>query len=64
MSGGIQVSLAVFCFGAIFLSLENFELPYILLLLAAQLPVVTGCEGAAAAEFRPVRAVAPAVAAY
>ena len=37
---GIEGSMAVFAFGAIFLSLENFELPYLLLLLGAQLPVV------------------------
>jgi probable O-glycosylation ligase (exosortase A-associated) len=37
---GIEGSMAVFAFGAIFLSLENFELPYLLLLLGAQLPTV------------------------
>jgi probable O-glycosylation ligase (exosortase A-associated) len=34
--GGIQGSLAVFCVGAVFLSLEVFELPYILGFLAVQ----------------------------
>jgi probable O-glycosylation ligase (exosortase A-associated) len=37
MLGGIECSMAVYCFGAIFLSLEVFELPYLLLLLAVQL---------------------------
>jgi O-antigen ligase len=37
---GVECSMAVFCVGASFLSLELFELPYLLLLLGAQLPVV------------------------
>jgi probable O-glycosylation ligase (exosortase A-associated) len=37
---GVEGSLAVFAFGAIFLSLENFELPYLLMLLGAQLRIV------------------------
>jgi probable O-glycosylation ligase (exosortase A-associated) len=32
-----ETSLAVFCFGSAFLSLENFELPYLLLLAGSQL---------------------------
>lgn len=36
---GVESSLAVFCFGGLFLSLETFELPYFLLLLGAQLPL-------------------------
>jgi probable O-glycosylation ligase (exosortase A-associated) len=34
---GIESALAVFCVGGVFLSLEVFELPYLLLLMAAQL---------------------------
>lgn len=34
---GVECSMAVFCAGALFLSLELFELPYLLLLLGAQL---------------------------
>ena len=37
---GIEGSLAVFVIGGLFLSLEMFELPYLLLLLGAQLPLV------------------------
>ena len=37
---GVEASLAVFCVGGLFLSLEFFELPYLLLLLGAQLPLV------------------------
>jgi probable O-glycosylation ligase (exosortase A-associated) len=48
LANGIECSLAVYAFGSIFLSLEVFELPYLLLLLAAQLPVV--CEAAPTQE--------------
>lgn len=34
---GVETSMAVFCFGGIFLSLETFELPFLLLLLGSQL---------------------------
>lgn len=37
LAGGIECALAVFCVGGTFLSLEVFELPYLLLLLGAQL---------------------------
>jgi probable O-glycosylation ligase (exosortase A-associated) len=37
---GVECAMAVFCVGASFLSLELFELPYLLLLLGAQLPVI------------------------
>jgi probable O-glycosylation ligase (exosortase A-associated) len=40
MASGTACSLGIFCFGAIFLSLEVFELPYILIFLAMQLRVV------------------------
>jgi hypothetical protein len=39
MACGLEGSLAVFCVGAIFLSLEVFELPYLLMMLSMQLPV-------------------------
>ncbi|MGO9019936.1 MAG: O-antigen ligase family protein [Syntrophobacteraceae bacterium] len=35
---GIESALAVFCVGAAFLSLETFELPYLLILIGLQLP--------------------------
>ena len=41
MLSGVICSLFVFCFGALFLSLEHFELPYILILLAVQLHAIT-----------------------
>lgn len=66
-ANGIECSLVVYCFGATFLSLEVFELPYLLLLLAGQLAVVSGARGrdpnpgcvplvAVAAKREPLRA--------
>jgi hypothetical protein len=37
---GIECSLVVFATGALFLSIEVFELPYLLMILAMQLPLV------------------------
>ncbi len=34
---GVETSMVVFCFGGAFLSLENFELPFLMLLLGSQL---------------------------
>jgi probable O-glycosylation ligase (exosortase A-associated) len=42
IASGVECSLFLFSFGAVFLSLEVFELPYLLFLLGAQLPVVYG----------------------
>jgi probable O-glycosylation ligase (exosortase A-associated) len=36
MVNGLEASLAVFCVGGLFLSLEVFELPYLIVLIAAQ----------------------------
>jgi probable O-glycosylation ligase (exosortase A-associated) len=36
----VETSMAIFCFGGAFLSLENFELPFLLLLLGSQLAAV------------------------
>jgi probable O-glycosylation ligase (exosortase A-associated) len=41
LASGIECSLVLFCFGAIFLSLEHFEMPYVLLLLGLQLHAIT-----------------------
>jgi probable O-glycosylation ligase (exosortase A-associated) len=41
IASGIECSMVVYCVGALFLSLEVFELPYLLLFIAAQLGVVT-----------------------
>jgi len=37
MTSAIECGLVSFCFGALFLSLEHFEMPYILMLIAVQL---------------------------
>jgi probable O-glycosylation ligase (exosortase A-associated) len=41
IANGVECSLGLYAVGSIFLSLEVFELPYLLLLLAAQLEVVS-----------------------
>jgi O-antigen ligase len=41
MLNGLEGALFVFCFGAIFLSLEVFELPYVIALLGAQIAAIT-----------------------
>lgn len=41
MAGGLEGALVVFGFGSAFLSLEVFELPYLVLLLAVQLGAIT-----------------------
>lgn len=41
ISTGLQGSLLIFCFGAIFLSVEVVELPWILIVLASVLPRLT-----------------------
>ena len=38
---GIECSLFAFCFGAVFLSLETFELTYILIMLAARFEMLS-----------------------
>ena len=40
MANGLEGAMLVFCFGSIFLSLETFELPYIVMLMGAQLAAV------------------------
>jgi len=41
MAAGLECALFLFCVGAVFLSLEHFEMPYILLLLSVQLYAIT-----------------------
>ena len=55
---GVEGSLAVFCVGGVFLSLEVFELPYLLLLLGAQLPLVLNMAAAQSPADQPARVVA------
>jgi probable O-glycosylation ligase (exosortase A-associated) len=44
MANGLEGAMIVFCLGSVFLSLETFELPYILLLMGAQLAAVFGAQ--------------------
>jgi probable O-glycosylation ligase (exosortase A-associated) len=41
LASGLECSLLLFCIGAAFLSLEHFEMPYIVILLAVQLHAIT-----------------------
>jgi probable O-glycosylation ligase (exosortase A-associated) len=54
LASGAEGALLVFCVGATFLSLEVFELPYLMVLMMAQLPRVNGVAASAA---RPPEAV-------
>jgi probable O-glycosylation ligase (exosortase A-associated) len=47
---GVECAMMVFCVGAVFLSLEVFELPYLLLLLGCQLPLFVSALGKQAAH--------------
>lgn len=40
LAAGLECALVLFCFGAIFLSLEHFEMPYICVLMAVQLHAI------------------------
>ncbi len=42
ISAGLESTLFLFCFGALFLSLEVFELPFLIILMATQLHLVSG----------------------
>jgi probable O-glycosylation ligase (exosortase A-associated) len=44
MVNGLECALVVFCVGGLFLSLEVFELPYLVILLGAQLTVLARAE--------------------
>jgi probable O-glycosylation ligase (exosortase A-associated) len=50
---GVEGSIAVFFVGSLFLSLEVFELPWVMLLLGTQLPIVLEAEGLMDSEARP-----------
>jgi probable O-glycosylation ligase (exosortase A-associated) len=41
LAAGLECALVLFCIGATFLSLEHFEMPYILMVLAVQLHAIT-----------------------
>ncbi len=41
LASGLESAIVMFCFGAIFLSLEHFEMPYVMFLLAIQLHAIT-----------------------
>ena len=53
LASGIESALLVFCVGASFLSLDVFELPYLLILLALKLPLTVPQEAATSAAAVP-----------
>jgi len=60
LAAGTEGALLVFCVGASFLSVEVFELPYIMVLLAIQLSVMATAGRPAGARVPASPAVAPA----
>jgi O-antigen ligase len=58
IAAGLECALAVFCVGGAFLSLEVFELPYLILLLGAQLVPLTCPLEVAAPATRPLSSLA------
>jgi len=61
MLNGIECSLLVFWIGAAFLSLEVFELPYLLLLLAAQTSLLIRFRATEAVENTVATAPVPTI---
>ena len=59
IASGVECAIVLFCFGALFLSLEHFEMPYILMLLAVQLHAIT--RAVVAKSGPPPSAPSPAV---
>jgi len=60
---GLEAAMVVFCFGGAFLSLETFELPYLVILLALQLPASVPSEEVSFTSYKTVefeRAAVPA----
>jgi O-antigen ligase len=41
LASGLECALVLFCIGAAFLSLEHFEMPYIIMVMAVQLHAIT-----------------------
>jgi probable O-glycosylation ligase (exosortase A-associated) len=61
IASGVECAIVLFCFGAIFLSLEHFEMPYIMMLLAVQLHAITRTVGQRLGVATPVQPTVAAV---
>jgi probable O-glycosylation ligase (exosortase A-associated) len=59
LAAGVESALFLFCFGALFLSLEHFEMPYIIMVLGVQLHAITR---AVMAKLAPAPAALPPLA--
>jgi probable O-glycosylation ligase (exosortase A-associated) len=64
MANGLEAALVVFCVGGLFLSLEVFELPYLILLQGAQIALLATRLPAPAEASTPQHEGQPAYAAY
>jgi probable O-glycosylation ligase (exosortase A-associated) len=53
LASGLECAMVLFCVGALLLSLEHFEMPYILILLAVQLHAITRAVMARATPPKP-----------
>jgi len=53
IASGVECAVVLFCFGALFLSVEHFEMPYILVLIGVQLHAITRAVVAAQATAFP-----------
>ncbi len=60
IAAGVECTLVICCFGAIFLSNEHFETPYIMMLLAVQLHAITRAVATRLAE----RSAAPPIGSF
>jgi len=61
VANALECSIAVFCVGAVFLSLELFELPYLIIMLSLQLPLAwrTSAATEESLALRPVATASP-----
>lgn len=64
IASGVECALVLFCFGALFLSLEHFEMPYIVMLLAMQLNAITQAVVRKLGLMQPIAAPAMATSTY
>jgi probable O-glycosylation ligase (exosortase A-associated) len=60
LASGLECAMVLFCVGALLLSLEHFEMPYVLILLAVQLHAITRAVMARTAPPKPSAAAGAA----
>jgi hypothetical protein len=64
IANALECSIAVFCVGAAFLSLELFELPYLIIMMSLQLPLAwrTSAATEESRVLRPLATPSPVIA--